>query len=148
MLVVVAIIGILSAVVLASLSTARNRGKDAAVKSALASARAEVEILADGKAYSATYDGTNYLCNSSVLDTVNPILKNIATNIGNNNGIPYASNPVGCSVSTSGSNIEIHALLSSHTSTAISSTDKGWCVDSDGFNGEITAVSTNLGKCQ
>jgi type II secretory pathway pseudopilin PulG len=43
-LVVIAIIGILSSVVLASLSSARNKGKDAAVKSELASMRAQAEI--------------------------------------------------------------------------------------------------------
>jgi prepilin-type N-terminal cleavage/methylation domain-containing protein len=53
LLVVIAIIGILSSVVLASLSSARNKGKDAAVKSQLASMRAQAEIF-----YSAadTYD--------------------------------------------------------------------------------------------
>jgi len=44
LLVVIAIIGILSSVVLASLSSARNKGKDAAVKSQLASMRAQAEI--------------------------------------------------------------------------------------------------------
>lgn len=47
LLVVIAIIGILSSVVLASLNTARNRGADAAVKSNLANARAEAELLYD-----------------------------------------------------------------------------------------------------
>src|ERR1035437_5563028 len=45
LLVVIAIIGILSSVVLASLSSARNKGKDAAVKSQLASMRAQAEIF-------------------------------------------------------------------------------------------------------
>jgi prepilin-type N-terminal cleavage/methylation domain-containing protein len=44
LLVVIAIIGILSSVVLASLSSARNKGKDAAVKSQLASMRAQAEL--------------------------------------------------------------------------------------------------------
>jgi len=47
LLVVIAIIGILSAVVLASLSTARSKGADAAVKSDLASVRAETEVYYD-----------------------------------------------------------------------------------------------------
>ena len=45
LLVVIAIIGILSSVVLASLSSARNKGKDAAVKSQLASMKAQAEIF-------------------------------------------------------------------------------------------------------
>jgi prepilin-type N-terminal cleavage/methylation domain-containing protein len=45
LLVVIAIIGILSSVVLASLSSARNKGKDVAVKSQLSSMRAQAEIF-------------------------------------------------------------------------------------------------------
>src|ERR1035437_5643861 len=44
LLVVVAIIGILASVVLASLSTARNKGNDAKVKGQLSSIRAAAEI--------------------------------------------------------------------------------------------------------
>ena len=44
LLVVIAIIGILSSVVLASLNTARNKGKDAAAQSSFAQARASAEI--------------------------------------------------------------------------------------------------------
>jgi type II secretory pathway pseudopilin PulG len=45
--VVIAIIGILSAVVLASLNTARDKGNDAAVKENLANLRAQGEIFFD-----------------------------------------------------------------------------------------------------
>jgi prepilin-type N-terminal cleavage/methylation domain-containing protein len=51
LLVVVAIIGILASVVLASLSTARNKGKDAAVKSQLSSMRAQAELSATSGTY-------------------------------------------------------------------------------------------------
>jgi len=44
LLVVVAIIGILSSVILASLNSARDKGKDAAVKSQLASMKAQAEL--------------------------------------------------------------------------------------------------------
>ena len=52
LLVVIAIIGILSSVVLASLNSARTKGKDAAAKSELSSMRAEAELF-----YSGTYAG-------------------------------------------------------------------------------------------
>ncbi|MEI7688594.1 MAG: type II secretion system protein [Candidatus Nomurabacteria bacterium] len=45
LLVVIAIIGILASVVLASLSSARDKGKDAAVKSQLASMKAQAELF-------------------------------------------------------------------------------------------------------
>ena len=46
LLVVVAIIGILASVVLASLSSARSKGKDAAIQSELSSIRAQAELYA------------------------------------------------------------------------------------------------------
>ncbi len=52
LLVVIAIIGILASVVLASLSTARQKGRDASVKSQLSSTRAQAEIYADGNGQS------------------------------------------------------------------------------------------------
>mgnify|MGYP001567426277 FL=1 len=47
LLVVIAIIGILASIVLASLTSARNKGKDAAIKSSLSSLRAAGEISFD-----------------------------------------------------------------------------------------------------
>jgi prepilin-type N-terminal cleavage/methylation domain-containing protein len=49
LLVVIAIIGILSSVVLASLNTARSKGKDAAIKAQLDSLRAQMAIYNDGR---------------------------------------------------------------------------------------------------
>ena len=49
LLVVIAIIGILSSVVLASLNTARNKGKDASAKGSMSSIRAEAEIYFDNE---------------------------------------------------------------------------------------------------
>jgi type II secretory pathway pseudopilin PulG len=47
--VVIAIIGILSSVVLASLNTARNKGADAAIKSNINNSRAQAELYYDTK---------------------------------------------------------------------------------------------------
>jgi prepilin-type N-terminal cleavage/methylation domain-containing protein len=52
LLVVIAIIGILSSVVLASLNTARTKGKDAAVKSQMASVRSQAAIIYDNNSQS------------------------------------------------------------------------------------------------
>ena len=69
LLVVIAIIGILSSVVLASLSSARNKGKDAAVKSQLASMKAQAEL------YFSAHEDVGYagLC-ASTTDGVNKLL--------------------------------------------------------------------------
>ena len=114
LLVVVAIIGILSSVVLASLSSARNKGRDAAVKAGLSSARAQAEILADDSGgYTAACTGTSFV-------TTNTVLGNIADNINTNGGgVP------GCS--TGNGLIEMHATLPGAGGT--------WCIDSSGFNG-------------
>ncbi|HMP67540.1 MAG TPA: type II secretion system protein [Candidatus Paceibacterota bacterium] len=61
LLVVIAIIGILSSVVLASLNTARSRGKDAAAKAALSGLRAEMEIKANGASYNGLCDDPGVL---------------------------------------------------------------------------------------
>ena len=134
LLVVVAIIGILSAVVLASLSTARTRGRDAAIKSALASARAEAEIIADGGSY-------NTACTSGGAITGDTTMTNIISNITTNSGTAPT-----CSTdsSTTGAKIEIHAKLATSTSD-------NWCVDSNGFNNVVlstAAVQPGSGKCQ
>jgi prepilin-type N-terminal cleavage/methylation domain-containing protein len=58
LLVVVAIIGILATVVLSSLGTARDRAKDASIKSILSNMRAQAELQYDGD-YSDVCDATS-----------------------------------------------------------------------------------------
>ena len=60
LLVVIAIIGILSSVVLVSLNTARSKGKDARVQSAMAQVRTIAETLYDGSTYPATFINPDY----------------------------------------------------------------------------------------
>jgi prepilin-type N-terminal cleavage/methylation domain-containing protein len=60
LLIVIAIIAILSAIVLASLGLARNRGNDAGIKRALTEARTQAELFYDsnGDKYSASIADT------------------------------------------------------------------------------------------
>lgn len=58
LLVVIAIIGILSSIVLASLNTARSKGKDASVKGSLSSLRTQAEIYFDNNGDYGDVDGT------------------------------------------------------------------------------------------
>jgi prepilin-type N-terminal cleavage/methylation domain-containing protein len=64
LLVVIAIIGILSSVALASLNTARNRGRDSAVRQALTNARAQAELFyaANGARYVVTAGSSDDVC--------------------------------------------------------------------------------------
>src|SRR3990167_736456 len=57
LLVVIAIIGLLSSIVLASLSTARDKGKDAAIQSDLNTIRNQAELVRDNAR--ACYPGPN-----------------------------------------------------------------------------------------
>lgn len=72
LLVVIAIIGILSSVVLASLNTARSKGKDASATGSLSSLRAESEIIfSDTNSYATvcTATSTKKLIASAVSQT-------------------------------------------------------------------------------
>ena len=125
LLVVVAIIGILASVVLESLSTARSKGKDAAIKSALASAIAQSEIEADGVNGGYTTACTN-------IGTSGDILYNIAQNVSTNGGTLH------CSPDSAGNvNIEFDSSLPGGGT---------WCVDNNGYAG--SNGSPAAGKCQ
>ena len=68
LLVVIAIIGILSSVVLASLSNARDKGKDASVKSQMASLKAQGELFySENDSYGASATVGN-VCSTSATD--------------------------------------------------------------------------------
>lgn len=78
LLVVIAIIGILSSVVLASLNTARSRGRDAAIKAQMSSLRAQAEIYYDtagnygGNGTSCTAAGSLFVLDATIADTILP----------------------------------------------------------------------------
>lgn len=139
LLVVIAIIGILSSVVLASLSSARNRGKDAAVKSGMASARVQVEILANGGAYSDWCNAVIASTSPGALIagpslTPDPTLANIIANITANN-----STGIACTLGASGNTIALSAVLPTNTGS--------WCVDSSGYNTDGTLSTATGGIC-
>ena len=121
LLVVIAIIGILASVVLASLNTARNKGKAAAVQSTVSSARVQAEL---GMTTAGTYlDG---LCTS----TADGGLGTLVTAATNGGG----------TVSTCAQNT---AALTAPTAWGWAITlpvGGNFCVDSTGFAGTSTVA--------
>ncbi len=134
LLVVVAIIGILASVVLASLNSARAKGSDAAIKSALANARAQAELY---------YDGTqNYDPVCSAAGGIGPLVLNAAQKlsstavVGNDTQARVAGNTgvagnAVCHDDPSG----WVAMVNLKSSTTIA-----WCVDSTGVSKETAGA--------
>ena len=138
LLVVIAIIGILSSVVLASLNTARSKGKDASAQGSLSSVRNQAEI----------YYGTsnNYGAATTVTVAIDPttvptvtagpgfcsadvqtlsLLRAVSAN---------AASVANCAVGVSGQSWIAYVKLGTQTAPA------NYCVDSTGFAGTRTAA--------
>lgn len=134
LLVVIAIIGILSSVVLASLTTARGKGSNAAIKENLNNIRSQAEIVYDNAAPSYSYVK---VCDDSV------VWRGVQA-AGAAAGVSYSQNALsgfGCSSSATGW-VAFSALRTTEGSNT------AWCVDGTGVSkGEpsgttITASST------
>lgn len=82
LLVVIAIIGILASVILASLSSARSRGTDAATKSELANARAQAELYYDIANTYGTSTSANVCAAAGSSNGINTILSDAKLKIG------------------------------------------------------------------
>ena len=139
LLVVVAIIGILASVVLASLNSASSKGKDAGVKSNLASGMKQAEIF--------------YITNSAVINSYT----NICTN-GTVGGVIAAGSFITAAAKASGlsgsPNYATNATGTTTTATCNQSanawaaevplktgTNQMWCVDSMGKSKQETGTS-------
>jgi prepilin-type N-terminal cleavage/methylation domain-containing protein len=132
LLVVVAIIGILASVVLASLNTARSKGKDASVQSSMSSMRAQAEL---GVTSSGTY--VVDVCTSAAVGGLSTLIA--AVNAVTANDVVCAQNVVAGSAGTAwGASVQ---LPSSEGGTATY-----FCVDSTGYAGPSTvAPATEIG---
>lgn len=116
LLVVIAIIGILSSVVLASLSTARNKGKDASAKGSMTSMKAAAELLVDA---SGNYPGS--ICTAGLLNLITAV-----------NALIPAAGAVNCDPqSVAGSSWAAEATLNDGDL---------FCVDSTGYSGKPSAT--------
>ena len=130
LLVVIAIIGILASVVLASLGTARTRGRDAGIQAAMSGMRAQGEIYANGGNYihgTGSAISTN-TCPTAAVATNNNFFQAPGTE---NGGQPALANVVANGATATSCNV-------STTAWAYAAALPGgaiWCTDSIGYAG-------------
>lgn len=125
LLVVIAIIGILASIVLASLSTARNKAKDAKVISQLSSMRAAAEVFYAG---GSTYGTAGTACN-----TAGSLFADTASNM---KGLIDAAMADGATLNCGNST----------TAWSVSATLPGgtwYCTDSTGYSGSTQKGTTS-----
>lgn len=125
LLVVIAIIGILSSVVLASLTTARTRGQVASVQSQLSNMRAQAELYysTNGNSY-----GTATDCSTELFGTAN-------------NGL----GALVAGIQSTGAQIDCNASSTAWSAVAAFG-GVNYCVDSTGFSG-TSSVATADNTC-
>ncbi len=133
LLVVVAIIGVLASVVLASLNTARSKGSDAAIKANLANMRPQAEIYYDENN---NYGTADYYDAAGACDTA-------GTGVFSDLTIRSA---FAAAETASGSAAGVCAYVNTGGDWAVSmplksDNTKSWCVDSSGASKE-TAGNT------
>lgn len=135
LLVVIAIIGILSSVVLASLTTARTKGQDAAVQQQMSSMRSQAEL------YYSSQSPNTY---GTAPTTAGSCTAGASANLfGGTNGLTtllggqLASQSKDCG--TNGTAWSVAAVVPSGGSTA---TGNAFCVDSTGVSRSTNAAGT------
>jgi prepilin-type N-terminal cleavage/methylation domain-containing protein len=119
LLVVIAIIGILASIVMVSLSTARNKAKDTAIKAALAELRSTAELSYDTDgSYSAVCAETGGASGNSTLSASGDFAR-INVNVSANNG----GTNVACNENT-------NSVTWAAWSPLVTTSGQFWCVDS------------------
>ncbi len=140
LLVVVAIIGILASVVLASLTSARTKGTDAAIKAALSGSRAQAELYYDN---AQTYLG---VCTTAGTGIGGMIL-NAAQKLNSANTVTSAAwvdNEGGAANSAVCHDTALGwAAMVSMKGTGTN----GWCVDSTGASKESASLGAGIIVC-
>lgn len=134
LLVVIAIIGILASVVLAALSSARNKGKDAAVQSEIANMRAQAELY---YATNGNYGTAAAACDAGIFaaDATGGGLKTLVAGVVGQGVTPTCN--------STASTWAVSAPLPSGSTVT-------FCADSTGFSDKgktSSATSPTVGTC-
>ncbi len=132
LLVVIAIIGILSSVVLASLTTARSRGTEAAVRNELSNMRAQAELFYSSTGNYGTVGTAGACSGAGTLFTTSGT--GLATLIA---GLQAKSVTPSCAAS---------GTPSSQWSVVAPLNGVNWCVDGTGFSGTSSSATAD-GTC-
>ncbi|MEK7651445.1 MAG: type II secretion system protein [Patescibacteria group bacterium] len=119
MLVVIAIIGLLSSVVLVALGPSRTKAKDTRIISDLR----QIQVIAE-----TLYNGTTGKYPDSTALKANASVTIASTDITANGGTGFAVMPA-----TGATTVAFYATLNS---------TKIYCLDSDGFGGEIASITS------
>ena len=145
LLVVIAIIGILSSVVLVSLNSARNKGKDARVIASVQQMRTSLESAFNGSGY--PVNGANANCNAAANSNTNATFANCGPTTDT------AAAALNSDVNSQGSVLYISAP-SGNAAYAIrgrlvSNTGLYFCVDSTGATNQVDTGTNagNPGRC-
>ncbi len=133
LLVVIAIIGVLSSVVIASLTVARKKAGDARVKQQLVQVRSAAAIYFDTNG---TYGLSDNVCTAPNTVFSDPKVAPLVTNTN------YPSNTL-LACHSNGTNYAVSASLS-----GVTSGDQIWCVDSMGRSMLIPCLNTLSDDCE
>ena len=142
LLVVIAIIGILASIILASLSSARSKGGDAAIKGDVDAIRSQAEIVYDA-ASPTSYAGmcaNTVIANATAAATAAAGVGAVTTNAASVLNATPATAHGTCNVNAGGTAYAVEMPLKSNTLQA-------WCIDSTGTSkqtGTALAAGTTV----